>query len=102
MENKVAPVPGAVEPKKAPPVETKPTEAKLTEAKPTEAKPTETKAVAKPESKPTTLEALDCAVSKVGPAAAAASGSMSLNVAEGAKVVRTQWRPRPPIASWST
>lgn len=89
VENKVAPVPGAVEPKKAPPVETKPTEAKLTEAKPTETKPTETKAVAKPESKPTTLEALDRAVSKVGPAAAAASGSMSLNVAEGAKVVRT-------------
>ena len=45
---------------------------------------TEAKAVAKPESKPTTLEALDRAVSKVGPAAAAPSGSLSLNVAEGA------------------
>lgn len=87
VEKKVVPVPAALEPKKAPAAEAK-VEAKPTEAK-AEAKPTEAKAATTPESKPTTLEALDRAVSKVGPAVAAASGSMSLSVDEGAKVLRT-------------
>lgn len=86
VEAKPIAVPVVAEPKKAAATEA---EAKATEAKATEAKLTEAKAVAKPESKPTTLEALDRAVSKVGPAAAAPSGSLSLNVAEGAKVLRT-------------
>lgn len=80
-EAKAPAAPVVVEPKKAAPAPVTPEAAPAPKAEP--------KAVIKAEAKPTTLEALDRAVSKVGPAVAAASGSMSFTVDEGAKVLRT-------------
>lgn len=84
-----AKAPAAAEPKKAAVVEARPEAAPAPKGAAKAEAQAETKALANPEAKPSTLEALDRAVSKVVPAAAASGGAMSLNVDEGAKVLRT-------------